>query len=109
MDPMNSRSDGPLSALGAALSAAARFVVALFGALLMVGALLIGLVVGLTLMLFALLRGRKPQGVKFMWRKGDWPGRPGSGRSPAPPGAGEVVDVEARELPAQPPREPRGP
>jgi hypothetical protein len=105
MDSMNGRSDGPLAALGAALSAAARFVVALFGALLMVGALFIGLLVGLTLMLFALLRGRKPQGVKFVWRKGDWPGRPAAGRSATSPVSGEVVDIEARELPAQPPHE----
>ncbi len=103
---MNSRSEGPLAALGAALSAAVRLVVAMFGALLMVGALFIGLLVGLTLMLFALLRGRKPQGMKFVWRKGDWPGRPGSGRAGGSPATGEVVDIEARELPPRPPPQP---
>lgn len=103
---MNSRSEGPLAALGAALSAVVRLVVAMFGALLMVGALFIGLLVGLTLMLFALLRGRKPQGMKFVWRKGDWPGRPGSGRTGGPPATGEVVDIEARELPPRPPPQP---
>ena len=100
---MNSRSEGPLAALGTALSAALRLVVALFGALLMLGALFIGLLVGLTLMLFALLRGRKPQGMKFVWRKGDWPGRPGSGRSGGAAAQGEVIDIEARELPPQSP------
>ncbi len=106
MESMNSQSEGPLSAIGAALSATARFAVALFGALLMVGALFIGLLVGLTLMLFALLRGRRPQGVKFMWRKGDWPGRPGSRPSATQPGKGEVVDIEVREIPPKPPQQP---
>jgi hypothetical protein len=103
MNSMHSRSEGPLAALGTALTATLRFVVALLGAVLMVGALFVGMVLGLTLMLFALLRGRKPQGVKFMWRKGDWPGRPGTRRAPE---AGEVVDIEARELPPKPPSRP---
>jgi hypothetical protein len=97
MDSMN-RPGVPSTgfSLTAALGAVARFAVALFGALLMVGALLMGLLLGLTLMIFALLRGRRPQGVQFMWRKGQWPGRPRN--DPAPASRGEVVDIDARVI-----------
>jgi hypothetical protein len=73
------------------------FAVALFGALLMVGALLLGLLLGLGLISFALLRGRRPQRVPFIWRKGEWPGRTRS--VPTSAGAGEFVDIEARVIP----------
>ena len=102
---MNRPADGPLSMLGNALSAVLRFGVALVGALLMVAALFVGLLIGLTLMLFALLRGRKPQGMKFVWRKGEWPGRPGSRQGPRPIDPGEVVDIEAREVAPRPPQD----
>ena len=82
--------------LSAAFGAVARFAVALFGALLMVGALLMGLLLALALMIFALLRGRRPQGAPFMWRKGQWPGRPHGDATPA--GRGEVVDIDARVI-----------
>ena len=104
---MNSPLDRPGATLGSMFSAVVRFVMALAGALLMVAVLLIGLLVGLTVLLFALLRGRKPQGVKFVWRKGEWPGRPGAGRSPGPRALdpGEVVDIEAREVSPRPTQE----
>jgi hypothetical protein len=98
MDSMNGRLDPSANTLGSVVSAIARFVVALVGALLMVGALLFGLLVGLTLMLFALLRGRRPRGVQFAWRKGDWPGRAGRWREARTVESGEVVDIEAREV-----------
>jgi hypothetical protein len=95
MDSMNQPRDAAASfSLAAWVGALVRFAVALVAALLMVGALLIGLLFGLTLMIFALLRGRRPQGVQFRWRKGDWPGRPRSGSAPV--GSGEVVDIDAR-------------
>ena len=83
--------------LAGMVTAVVRFAVTLFGALLMVGALFFGLLLGLGLMSFALLRGRRPQGVPFIWRKGEWPGRPRSVSTPA--GAGEVVDIEVRVIP----------
>jgi hypothetical protein len=72
-------------------------VLALVGAtLMMVGALLLGLLLALGVMLWALLRGRRPGAVNLRW--GTMPGRRGFGRpaDPAPPG--EVVDVQVREL-----------
>lgn len=95
---MNDRLDRPGATLGSMFSSILRIFVAMAGALLMVAALLIGLLVGLTLMIFALLRGRKPQGVNFVWRKGEWPGRPGSRQGSQRIDPGEVVDIEAREV-----------
>jgi hypothetical protein len=83
--------------LAGAAAALVHFAVALFAALLMVGVLFFGLLLGLGLMVFALLRGRRPQSVPFIWRKGQWPGRPRSASTPD--GAGEVVDIEARVIP----------
>jgi hypothetical protein len=103
MNSMNRPVDRPGATLASMFSSILRFFAALAGALLMVAALLVGLLVGLTLILFTLLRGRKPQDVKFVWRKGDWPGRPGSRQGMRAVDPGEVVDIEARELaPRQP-------
>lgn len=71
---------------------------AIVGFVLMVGALLLGLVVAVVAVLWALLRGRRPPPVRFEWRQATtraW--RPASGRPPAD----EVVDVEVREIPDQ--------
>ena len=100
---MNGLPNNPGSAFGRFVSAVARFAIALVGAVVMVGALFIGLIVGLTLLIFALLRGRKPTGVKFMWRKGEWPGRPGRRQDSKPVEQGEVVDIEVREIPPKSP------
>jgi hypothetical protein len=98
MDSMNRPRDATAGySLTAVVGAIVRFAVALAGALLMVGALLMGLLLGLTLMIFALLRGRRPQGVQFMWRKGEWPGRPRNGSAPVGSG-GEVLDIDARVI-----------
>lgn len=66
-------------------------------------ALLLALFLGLLTLLWALLRGRKPAPMGFGWTRAGqgmpaWarPGRPAPG---ARSGAGEVVDVEAREVP----------
>lgn len=76
------------------------------GALVLVlSSLVLGLLLTLVVVPWALLRGRRPGPVRFSWhstqRAPGW-GRPGGSRH-APP-TGEVVDVEVRELPSQPPR-----
>jgi hypothetical protein len=97
MDSMGCKGRSSGFTLTGVVAAIVGFAVALFGALLMVGALLLGLVVGLGLVIFALLHGRRPQRVPFIWRKGEWPGRSRSVSTPA--GAGEVVDIEVRVIP----------
>lgn len=77
---------------------------AVFGFVLMVGALLLGLLVAAGALLWALLRGRRPAPVRFEWKRGTaraW--RPGSGRPPSD----EVVDIEAREVIENTPASPR--
>lgn len=83
--------------LSGAFAAVLRVFMALAAAMLVVGALVFGLTIGLALMAYALLRGRRPQGLRFAWRRG----RPA--HTPRTPG--EVVDVEVREvMPHEPPR-----
>jgi len=53
-----------------------------------------GLVFTVLLLVWSLLRGRRPRVVKFRVNPG----------FDAPRGGGEVVDVEAREVPDTPPR-----
>ena len=66
-------------------------VLALSAAVLMIGAVLIGLVVAGGIISWALLRGRRPAPVNLRW---GMPRRTGFGR----PAQGEVVDVQAREV-----------
>jgi hypothetical protein len=60
--------------------------------LLMLGALLLGLLLASGVVLWTLLRGRRPGAVNLRW--GRMPGAHGFGRPPS----GEVVDVQAREV-----------
>jgi hypothetical protein len=70
---------------------------ALFGvALLMLGALLLGLLLAVGLLLWALLRGRRPGSVNLRW--GAMPGRRGFGRPVDAASTAEVVDVQVREV-----------
>ncbi|HSV68879.1 MAG TPA: hypothetical protein VLI72_02105 [Methylibium sp.] len=83
-------------ALRAVASLLLRACAALLGLAFMLGMLLLGLVAGSLLLLWALLRGRRPA-LRF----GGMP--PGAGWQrfrAAPPRAssGEVVDIEAREI-----------
>lgn len=67
--------------------------------------LAMGVVATLALLVWSLLRGRRPRIVRF-----GGPGRPPFGAAHPGPQApvGEVVDIEAREVPdAPPPRLPR--
>jgi hypothetical protein len=74
------------------VSAAIRTVLLVSATLLMLGALLLGLLLASGVVLWALLRGRRPGPVNIRW--GRMPGARGFGRPPV----GEVVDVQAREV-----------
>jgi hypothetical protein len=75
------------------LSALLRTALVLGATLLMLAALLLALLLGSGVLLWALLRGRRPQLSHVRW------GRMPGARTFDPPGAGEVVDVQAREVP----------
>jgi hypothetical protein len=79
-----------------------RLVVFLISAVFAIGLLLLGFVLTLSLVLWALLRGRRPQVQRF---KVD-PRQPFGGVRPRGPAVdpANVVDVEAREVPAAAPR-----
>jgi hypothetical protein len=79
-------------------SALLRSVLLVSATLLMIGALLLGLVVACGVVLWALLRGRRPEPINLRW--GRMPGARGFGRPPS----GEVVDVQAREVQDPTPR-----
>lgn len=96
---MDSRTTGFGASISAFFSAVLRFFIALAGAIFMLSLLFVGLVLGLTLMLFALLRGRRPAGL--IWRAKSWPPRPGGAHGASNMGRGEVVDIEAREIVAE--------
>lgn len=77
-----------------ALLALLRFVFVIGGMLLMLGAMMLALVLAVGVVLWALLRGRRPEPVNLRW-----------GTMPRPPGFGrrndtEVVDVQVREIDA---------
>ena len=74
------------------LSALLRIVLLISATVLMIGAMLIGLVLASGVVLWALLRGRRPGPVNLRW--GRMPRAGGFGQQPR----GEVVDVQAREV-----------
>lgn len=78
------------------LSAVLSAVLVVGGMLLMLVALVMGLVLAGGVVLWALLRGRRPGPVNLRW--GYMPRPPGFGPRPARPGAADVVDVQAREV-----------
>lgn len=82
----------PLSLPQRLLSALLRFVLVVGGMMLMAGALLLGLVLASGVVLWALLRGRRPGPVNLRW--GGMPRPRGFG----PRATGDVVDVQAREV-----------
>jgi hypothetical protein len=70
-------------------------VMALAGLVFLLFAVAVGLVAAAALVGWALLRGRRPQGIRF----GMPPGARFRGASPwQRPARGEIVDVEAREI-----------
>jgi hypothetical protein len=74
------------------VSALLRIVLLISATVLMIGAMLLGLVLASGVVLWALLRGRRPGPVNLRW--GRMPRDGGFGR----PMDGEVVDVQAREV-----------
>ena len=74
-----------------------RGALALFGLALLLSALFAGAVLAIALTVWALLRGRRPPPVRFAWRGFQPPGRRGR-VPPGAAGAGEVVDIEVREV-----------
>ena len=68
------------------------------GMLLVLGAMILGLMLAVGVMLWALLRGRRPGPVNLRWGS-----MPGAGRFGPRPG-GEVVDVQVREVDGPPRR-----
>ena len=83
----------PPTLLQRMLSAVLRTLLVIGGMLLMFGALLLGLVLATGVVLWALLRGRRPGPVNLRW--GYMPRPRGFGQAPP---RGEVVDVQAREV-----------
>lgn len=78
-----------------------RIALMLFGLLVVAGVMVVGTVLGVALISWALLRGRSAPPLAFRWSGPvDW--RHG-GRRPASatPAEAEVVDIEARELDAE--------
>jgi hypothetical protein len=83
-----------------------KVVLALAGVVFTLSLLVVGLLVAAAFVLFSLLRGRKPalrwqtvrQGGAGVWRQA--PGAQSAARSGVSGSAGDVVDVEAREVPA---------
>ena len=85
------------------LASVLRTVLLVGGMLLMLGALLLGLVLASGVVLWALLRGRRPAPVNLRW--GMMPRPPGFGMRPARSAGGEVVDAKVvREAEAPPQR-----
>jgi len=70
--------------------------------LLMIGALLLGLVLATGVVVWSLLRGRRPGPVNLRW--GRMPRAAGFGRQGGADMPGEVVDVLVREVQGPPQR-----
>lgn len=81
------------------VSALLRLVIVTAGVAFGLLVVLMGLVLTLGLVVWGALRGRKPQGVDFRMHRG---GSPFGAMRPAP--RGDVVDIEAREVPDAPQR-----
>ena len=82
-----------------------RAVLAVGTVLILLFTLVVGTVLAVTVVIWALLRGRRPGKVQFRWQG---MGRPPGRTAGAPfhrPRADDVVDIEARELPEGKPRE----
>lgn len=83
------------------MSALLRLVLVAVGLVFGLLALLFGLVLAFWLIVWSLLRGRKPQVKRFRMRPSQPFGGMGGRRAPA----GDVVDIEAREVPDSPPQQ----
>ena len=82
-----------------------RAVLAIGALFLLLFTLVVGTLLAIVVVSWALLRGRRPGKVQFRWQG---MGRPPGRTAGAPfhrPRADDVVDIEARELPEGKPRE----
>jgi len=77
-------------------SAVLRVVLLLFAAVVMIGTLLLSLLLACGVLLWALLRGRRSAPVNLRWAR--MPRPAGFGHPRAGDSAGEVVDVQVREV-----------
>lgn len=75
-----------------------RVVRALLGLALFGGAVLLAMVLALGVLLWALLRGRRPVAVRSVWHHAAARRPFGTAAGRRQPGASDVVDVEAREV-----------
>jgi hypothetical protein len=82
------------------VSALLRLVMVVVGLAFGLLAVLFGLVLAFWLIVWSLLRGRKPKVQRFRMNAG----QPFGGMRPRAP-QGEVVDIEAREVPDAPPQQ----
>jgi hypothetical protein len=83
------------------VSALLRLVLVAVGLVFGLLAVLFGLVLTLWLIVWSLLRGRKPHVKRFRVNPSQPFGGMGARRAPA----GDVVDIEAREVPDTPPQQ----
>jgi hypothetical protein len=84
-----------------------RLVAGALGLVFMLGLMLFGLIAGSLLIAWALLRGRRPV-MRFGSMPAGWPRHGRGGGGPATrASAGEVIDIEAREVTSAPPPDPR--
>ncbi len=86
------------SFLGRLLAGLWRGLLAVLGMAVVLGLLLMGLALSLVLIVWALLRGRRPAPVQFRWRRAGQ-GKAGPMSEPQRRDPVDVVDVEAREIP----------
>ncbi|TAG35759.1 MAG: hypothetical protein EAZ34_02780 [Polaromonas sp.] len=81
-----------------------KLILALFGLVFVLSLLAATAVIVVLSLLKALITGKKPPIAMIFNRfrsyspKGVWPGRAGSGAKNSPPRAGDVVDVDVREI-----------
>lgn len=90
-----------------AVSLVLKVVLSLAGLVFMAGALVLGVTIGLSLLVWALLQGRRPSGLRFgVPPGGDWrrfrdaaaARRAGAAAGRRPTSGDQVVDIEAREV-----------
>jgi hypothetical protein len=84
-----------------------RLMAGALGLAFMLGLMLFGLIAGSVVIAWALLRGRRPT-LRFGSVPAGWPRHGRRGAAPATrASAGEVIDIEAREVTSAPPPDPR--
>jgi hypothetical protein len=95
--------------LGGTLALLGRLLLMVAGAVLFVSALVAAVIASVVLLVWSLLTGRRPALVQFAdgrWRfRAHRTARPAGAPAPRAPGSGDVIDIEAREIPNEPRRD----